>query len=270
MSGKPMELLRLENYSVSYDGVKNAVDHVSLSVREGEIIAIVGESGSGKSTMLHAVLGLLPPKSGRKGRCFLFGRDTARIRKRQLQRMRGEQVSMIFQDTGRYLNPIARVGNQYDEFLKCHGIVSKAERRRLEEEQLRLVNLTDVGRILRSYPFELSGGMRQRVGIAMAMSLRPGLLLADEPTSALDVTVQAQVVREMAKLRDDYGTSIVIVTHNMGVAAHMSDRIGIMQSGRLIEYGKTDEVLRFPQKDYTKKLLDAVIDLNDERLIDAI
>ena len=261
-----MEILRVNNFSVTYDGEHNAADHVSFSMEQGDIVCIVGESGSGKSTVLHGVLGLQSPGAVSKGRVTLFGSDLSKLSKAELMKLRGEQVAMIFQDTGRYLNPISRVGRQFDAFLRYHVRMSDDELHALEKDMLQRVYLQDVDRVLSAYPFELSGGMRQRVGIAMAMALKPKLLLGDEPTSALDVTVQAQVVRQMMDLRDKYGTSLLIVTHNMGVAAYMSDYLGVMQRGRLVEWGRTEDVVRDPQTDYTRRLLKSVIGLNDARL----
>ncbi len=261
-----MEILKVDNYSVSYDGEHNAVDHVSFSMNEGDIVCIVGESGSGKSTVLHGVLGLQSSGAVSKGQISLFGNDLAGLSRSEQLKMRGEQVAMIFQDTGRYMNPISRVGRQFDAFLKYHVTMTPCEMHELEREMLRRVHLQDVERVLDSYPFELSGGMRQRVGIAMAMSLKPRLLLGDEPTSALDVTVQAQVVRQMMDLRDKYGTSLLIVTHNIGVAAYMSDYLGVMQHGRMVEWGRTEDIIRSPATEYTKKLLRSVIGLNDVQL----
>ena len=261
-----MEILRLDNFSVTYDGVRFAADHVSLDVQKGEIVSIVGESGSGKSTVLHGILGLLPQNAVCSGSCRLFDRELATLSAQELRSMRGSRVSVIFQDTGRYLNPIARIGKQYRDFLRCHGIRSEQERLALEREQLRKLHLHNPDRILDAYPFELSGGMRQRVGIAMAMSLQPELLLADEPTSALDVTVQAQVIRQMLELRQRYGTTIIMVTHNMGVAAYISDRIAVMQNGKLVEWGPTETVIGAPKEAYTSDLLDAIVELDDERL----
>ena len=265
--GNTLEILSIDNYSVSYDGIKNAVDAVTLSVAQGEILSIVGESGSGKSTLLHGVLGLLPRGASARGSVKLFGDEIARMDDRGRRALCGSRVSMIFQDTGRYMNPIARIGTQYDEFLRIHGMNDKGQRRDLERQMLVKLHLTDPERVLRSYPFELSGGMRQRVGIAMAMSLNPRLLLADEPTSALDVTVQAQVIRQMMELRESTGTAIVLVTHNIGVAAYLSDRIGVMQHGKLVELGRTRDVIEHPCHEYTCGLLDAVVEIDDERLI---
>ncbi len=256
-----MEILKLEHAFITYDGEKNAVSDISLSVEEGQIIGIVGESGSGKSTLLHSIQGLLPRGAACKGSFSLFGRDLFSLSKRELQNMRGRDVAMIFQDTGRYMNPTSRVGSQYTEFLRVHEKLSKKECLEIERDFLGRIHLHDADRVLKSYPFELSGGMRQRVGIAMAMTLKPKLLLADEPTSALDVTVQAQVVYEMMELRRKYGTTIIIVTHNMGVAAYMSDMLGVMQNGRMVEWGKTDEIINSPKTEYTKLLLDSIMEL---------
>ena len=261
-----MEILKLEHASITYDGEHSAVKDISFSVEEGQIIGIVGESGSGKSTLLHSLVGLLPRSAGCRGTFSLFGRDIRTMSNNELMQMRGRDVAMIFQDTGRYMNPIARVGSQYTEFLQVHGIKSKQECLAMERDLLSRVHLHDADRVLRSYPFELSGGMRQRVGIAMAMTLKPKLLLADEPTSALDVTVQAQVVYEMMELRRKYGTTIVIVTHNIGVAAYMSDVLGVMQRGRMVEWGRTEDVISNPREEYTRSLLSSIVELNDERL----
>ena len=262
-----MEILSIDDYSVSYDGIRSAVDAVSLSVSQGEVLSIVGESGSGKSTLLHGILGLLPRGASTRGGMKLFGEDVTARDERARRELCGSRVSMIFQDTGRYMNPIARIGAQYDEFLRIHGMRDSGQRRELQREMLLKLHLTDPERVLKSYPFELSGGMRQRVGIAMAMSLRPRLLLADEPTSALDVTVQAQVIRQMMELRASTGTAIVLVTHNIGVAAYLSDRIGVMQHGKLVELGQTRDVIDHPRHEYTRGLLDAVVEIDDERLI---
>ena len=260
-----MAIIELEHVSVSYDGIRSAVDDVSLSVQEGEIVSIVGESGSGKSTLLHCIQGLLPKGVAVRGRIMLLGRDMLELSPAELRRMRGEQVAMIFQDTGRYMNPIARVGKQFAGYLKLHRDLSPPALKELEEEMLRKVHLNDTERVLNSYPFELSGGMRQRVGIAFALALHPRLLLADEPTSALDVTVQAQVVKELAQLCREEQATIIIVTHNMGVAAHISDKIGVMQNGRLVEWGTAKEVIESPREEYTRNLLDSIMELDDPK-----
>ena len=261
------EVLALEHFSVSYDGRRSVVDDVSLSIRQGEIVTIVGESGSGKSTLLHGIQGLLPKTAAVKGRVLLFGKDLTGLDEAQRRKMRGEKIAMIFQDTGRYMNPTRRIGKQYTDFLKQHMHAPVQELLGLERKMLHKVHLTDPERVLCSYPFELSGGMRQRVGIAMALSLKPELLLADEPTSALDVTVQAQVVKELAALCREEGATIILVTHNMGVAANISDRVGVMRNGQLVEWGSAQEVIRHPFDDYTKRLLASIVELNDPQLV---
>ena len=261
-----MALVEIENYSITYDGTRSAVDNVSLSVEEGEIISIVGESGSGKSTLLHGILGLLPRGAATKGSLKVFGREIPSLSESEQRAMRGEKMAIIFQDTGRYLNPIGRIGKQFRQYLRVHGEYTAEQSHDLAVDLLQRVHLTDAERVLHAYPFELSGGMRQRVGIAMAMALQPKLLLADEPTSALDVTIQAQIVRQMMELRKQYGTTIIIVTHNMGVASYMSDRVGVMRNGRLVEMGPTEEIIYSPKDQYTQSLLDAVIELDDERM----
>ncbi|MBR1821220.1 MAG: ABC transporter ATP-binding protein [Clostridia bacterium] len=265
--GGNLEILSINNYSISYDGRRSAVDAVSLTVARGEILSIVGESGSGKSTLLHGVLGLLPAGAAARGSLALFGEDVNTMSGKARRALRGSRVSMIFQDTGRYMNPIARIGAQYDEFLRVHGMNDARRRRDLQREMLLKLHLSDPERVLRAYPFELSGGMRQRVGIAIAMSLKPELLLADEPTSALDVTVQAQVIRQMMELRESFGTAIVLVTHNIGVAAYLSDRIGVMQNGKLVELGDAAESIDHTQHPEPRSLLDAVVEIDDESLI---
>jgi len=262
-----MAILELEHVSVSYDGLRHAVDDVSFSVEEGEIISLVGESGSGKSTLLHSIQGLLPKGAAARGKITLFGENMLELSDAQRRRIRGEQIAMIFQDTGRYMNPITRVGKQFTGYLKLHLDNSKEELLELERKMLEKVHLHDVDRVLHSYPFELSGGMRQRVGIAIALSLHPRLLLADEPTSALDVTVQAQVVKELVRLCREEGATIILVTHNMGVAAHISDKIGVMQHGNLVEWGTAADLIRHPKEDYTKSLLSAIVELDDRQLL---
>ena len=261
-----MALVEINNYSITYDGVRSAVDNVSLDIEEGEIISIVGESGSGKSTLLHGILGLLPRGAATKGSLKVFGREIPSMSEAEQRAMRGRDMSIIFQDTGRFLNPIGRIGKQFWQYLRVHGDYTQQQAHDIAVEQLKRMHLTDADRILGSYPFELSGGMRQRVGIAMVMALQPKLLLADEPTSALDVTIQAQIVRQMMELRREYGTTIIIVTHNMGVASYMSDRIGVMKNGHLMEMGTAENVIYHPGDPYTQALLESVIELNDERM----
>ena len=255
-------MLEISDLTVDYDA-KRALEGFSLGMAEGEIVALVGESGSGKTTAIRTVLGLLPPGGEvASGEVTLDGVDLLDLDAEGWQELRGERVSMIFQDAGAMLNPIRTIGGQFVEFVRAHRKVDKAEARKLAGEMLDKMGLPDTDSILASYPFQLSGGQRQRVGIAMAMTFRPRLLLADEPTSALDVTTQAQIVRQMVELRDDFGTAILIVTHNLGVALYMADRVVVMRDGRIVDEGTRAELLA-SEVPYTRQLLAAVPSLEE-------
>ena len=261
-----MKILDIENCTISYRGQKAAVDNVSLSVKEREIVSIVGESGSGKTTLIRSILGILPPGgSVSSGQILFQGKNLLELDEDTFRKIRGTEIAMIFQDVGASMNPIRTVDSQYRESILAHRKMRKDACHTLEREMLAKMHLTDPDRVLQSYPFELSGGMKQRVGIAMSMTARPKLLLADEPTSALDVTIQAEVVREMKKLREQYDAAIILVTHNMGVASYISDKIGVMCQGKLVEFGSREDVIFRPQHEYTRKLLAAVPRLEGKR-----
>lgn len=263
-----MNVLEFQDISVIYQNGKTAVHNVSFTVPEHSIVAVVGESGSGKSTLIRAAMGLLSTGgSVSQGRILFEGENLLEFSKEQIRSIRGSEMAMIFQDAGDYLNPRRKIGPQYIETIRCHIQVSKKEAGQIALDMLSRLKLADPERIMRSYPFQLSGGMRQRAAIAMAMSMHPKLLLADEPTSALDVTVQAQVVQEMLKLREDMGTAIVIVTHNMGVASRMADYIAVMKNGYLREFGARDQVINAPRDEYTQQMLMAVPELEDEQIV---
>ncbi len=257
-----MDLLTFEDVKITYQNKKEAVSGVTFSVPEKSIVSIVGESGSGKSTLIRAAIGLLPP-GGRvtEGKILFDEKEIGTLSHEEMRKMRGCEMAMIFQDAGAFLNPRVKIGKQYLETLSAHMNISRKEQEKIAKDMLLKLKLSDPDRIMKSYPFQLSGGMRQRVAIAMAMSMQPKLLLADEPTSALDVTVQAQVVQEILNLRQEYGTSVVMVTHNMGVASRISDYIAVMKSGHLMEFGPRDQVIMHPQSDYTKMLLSVVPEL---------
>lgn len=251
-------LLELQNVEISYDGQAMVTD-VSLKMKPGEILGIVGESGSGKSTLIKAAMGLLDGAGlVNRGDIFYKGQNVIDLNDEALRTMRGPEMGMIFQNCGSALCPIRTIGDQLYETMEQHGFNDRNEVRRRAETLFNKINLNDSERILNSYPFELSGGMNQRVGIVMAMILEPELLFADEPTSALDVTVQAQVIKEMLQLRDEFGTGIVIVTHNIGVVSYMADKVAVMCQGRLVEYGDTRDVIDDPQERYTRQLIQAV------------
>ena len=260
-------LLRYEHVDIAYLG-QPAVEDVSFSLSSGEILGIVGESGSGKSTLIKAAMGLLGSEGRVTGGSIRYkGRDLTALPQKELRKLCGPELGYIFQSAGSAFCPIRTVGAQLYEAMREHGRISKALFEERALEMLAKLGFEDGKRILTSYPFELSGGMQQRVGIAMAMSYEPKLLLADEPTSALDVTTQAQIVGEMARLRRDYGTAILLVTHNLGVAAYLSDRILVMRHGRIEEAGNRDTILQSSTNAYTRSLLESVPTLGGVRYV---
>ena len=262
-------LLSIKNLAVTYgNNPKPTIAGVNLDLAEGEIVSIVGESGSGKTTVIRALLGVLP-NTGRvsEGSITFDGQDLLSFSTKDWLDLRGNHIAMIFQDSGNMMNPIQTIGKQFVEFIQLHSTMSKQEAEAKAIEMLALTNLPHPEAIMKSYPFELSGGMRQRVGIAMAITFSPKLLLGDEPTSALDVTTQAQIVEELLRINRENKTSMIIVTHNIGVAAHMSDKIMVMKQGAVVEYGPAEEIIRNPQAEYTKQLLNAVPEIGGKRYV---
>lgn len=252
------ELLRIEGLTAGYGGVP-VIRDVRLALRPGEVLGIVGESGSGKSTLLKSVAqvrGLAAEIIA--GSVHFAEHDMAMVSAADKRRLHGEELAMVFQYAGASLSPARTIGAQLVEAVRAHEKRSAAEIRARAEEVFGGMGFTDVGRILASYPFELSGGMAQRAAIALAVILRPQLLLADEPTSALDATIQLQVLDELRALKDRTGTAILLITHNIGVVRHIADRVAVMSKGRIVEQGSVREVLEHPQHDYTKSLLAAV------------
>lgn len=251
-------MLELKNVTISYKD-QTAVRNFSLTLGQGEICSIVGESGSGKTTVIRAVLGLLAG-GGRvtEGDILFEGRSLLNNTKEEWRKLRGTGISMIFQDSGAMTNQTRTIGKQFVEYIRTHEQISKKDAWEKGIRMLERMRLPSGDNIMKSYPFQLSGGMRQRVGIAMSMTFQPRLLLADEPTSALDVTTQAQIVRQMMELRDEYRTGIIIVTHNLGVAAYMSDYIVVMRNGEIVDAGSRDHILHHSESDYTRGLLEAV------------
>ena len=260
-------MLEIKNATISYKNVPTVQDF-NLNMKPGQIISLVGESGSGKTTVIRAVLGLLP--GGGKvtsGDITFEGTSVLSYSSEQWRKIRGADISMIFQDSGAMMNPTRKIGDVFIEYIRTHEKISKKDAWDKGVQMLERMRLPSGDNIMRSYPFQLSGGMRQRVGIAMAMTYQPKLLLADEPTSALDVTTQAQIVRQMLQLRDTYGTGIIVVTHNLGVAAYMSDYIVVMKNGRIEDQGDRNYILHESENAYTKTLLDAVPSLGGERFV---
>ncbi len=252
------EILKYEHVDISYNGVK-VIKDVSFTVSEGEILGIVGESGSGKSTLIKAAMGLLG-ETGlvTRGDIWYKGKNLPDLSAGEMRKLNGPELGMIFQYAGSSFCPIRTVGAQLYESMTEHESLSKEAFRVRATELLEKIGFENARRILDSYPFELSGGMQQRVGIAAAMLLNPSVLLADEPTSALDVSVQKQVVEEMLLVRKTFGTSIVLVTHNIGVIGAMADKVLVMKNGEMVEHGETQQVLNNPKEDYTRLLMSAV------------
>ncbi len=262
-------LLKVDGLDISFatpDGAVHAVRNLDFDVQAGETLGIVGESGSGKSQTVLATMGLLADNGTATGEVIFDGRNILNLPVAQLNRIRGSRMAMIFQDPMTSLNPFLNIGQQMSQVLRFHdGLSRKAALKRCER-MLDAVHITDSKRQLAMYPHELSGGMRQRVMIATALSCRPALLIADEPTTALDVTVQAQILMLMKELRTEFATSIILITHDLGVVAGLCDRVLVMQNGHGREYGTTERVFYQPEHPYTKALLAAVPRLDDSKV----
>ena len=258
-----MPILDVQNLRVRFEthhGVVRAVDGVSFSLEEGETLGLVGESGSGKSVTNLALMGLIPSPPGvvEADALRFEDRDLLALSDEELRGVRGNEISMIFQDPMTSLNPLLTVGRQLTEVLEVHERLSRREARKRAAAGLADVGIPEPERRLDQYPHELSGGMRQRVMIAMGLLCRPKILLADEPTTALDVTIQAQILELMQKLQREYGTAIILVTHDLGVVAGMSDRVNVMYAGRLAETAGAVELFDDPRHPYTRGLLGSV------------
>ena len=251
-------VLTYDSVDICFSGTP-VVRDVNFSLRQGEILGIVGESGSGKSTLLKAAMGLLG-KEGliTRGAIRFRGRNLSALTERELRRLRGPQLGMVFQDAGASLCPVRTIGSQIHESMAAHGRLSRAEARERALKIFKKLNLEDGERVWDSYPFALSGGMSQRVGVAMAMLMEPSVLLADEPTSALDMVAQKQVISEMLRLRELFGTAVVLVTHDIGVISAVADSVLVLKSGATVEYGSAKQVLYAPRSAYTETLLAAV------------
>ena len=262
-------LLAITDLEVRYGGRPEAapvLHGVDLTVADGERVALVGESGSGKSTTAAAVIGLLPGQGRITGGTIRFrGEDITHADEKRLLRLRGRQVGLVPQDPMANLNPATRVGQQVAETLRAHGMATRSEASQRAVELLGEAGIPDAGERSRQYPHEFSGGMRQRVLIAIALACEPQLLVADEPTSALDVTVQRQILDHLEGLRASRGTSMLLVTHDLGLAAERADRVVVMWQGRVVESGPAAQILRDPQEDYTRRLVAAAPSLASSR-----
>jgi peptide/nickel transport system ATP-binding protein len=262
-------LLEVENLQTHFrtpDGVNRAVDGVSFVVAEGETLAIVGESGCGKSVTASSILRLIPEPPGRiAGAIRFLGKDLLKLEEAAMREIRGNDISMIFQEPMTSLNPVLTVGKQIGETVVLHEGLSKHAADARSVEMLKLVGIPAPERRVREYPHQLSGGMRQRVMIAMALACNPKLLIADEPTTALDVTIQAQILDELRTLRSETDAGVILVTHDLGVVADIADRIVVMYAGRVVEQGTLDEIFYDPQHPYTWGLLGSITRIDSDR-----
>lgn len=260
-------LLQVTDLKVSFTtdgGVVRAVDGVSFDLKPGEILAVVGESGSGKSVTAQTLIGLTRASNAViDGAIDFDGRDINTLDDEALREVRGEHIAMVFQDPMTSLNPVYRVGDQIIEMIRAHRDVSKAEARAKAVELLRAVGIPHPERRVSDYPHEFSGGMRQRVMIAMALALEPEVLIADEPTTALDVTVQAQILRLVDRLNQERKLAVVLITHDLGVVAEVADRVVVMYAGQIVEDGTLDEIFYDPQHPYTWGLLGSLPRVED-------
>jgi len=271
------KLLEIQDLRIHFHtpwGILRAVDGISYDVAEGETVALVGESGCGKSVSALAILGLLPVPPGRiaSGTIRFRGQDLRGLHREDMRAVRGRQIAMVFQEPMTSLNPVLSVGLQLTETMMQHLAVSRAEGAERAAAYLRLVGIPEPGQRLRQYPHHLSGGMRQRVMIAMALCCEPALIIADEPTTALDVTIQAQILELMKSLTRRLGVALVLITHNLGVVARYADRVNVMYAGRIVEQGDARDVYRRPRHPYTLGLLRSVprLDQVRDRQLEAI
>ena len=268
------KLLEINDVRLSFftpAGEVKALNGVSFSMEDGEVLGIVGESGSGKSVTAYSIMGLTAFPGKLIGGTIRFnGHDVDKMTEKEFRKMRGNEVSIIFQDPMTSLNPVYTIGNQIEEVIRLHTDKTKQEVKDRARELLELVGINEPEKRLKQYPHELSGGMRQRVMIAIALACEPKLLIADEPTTALDVTIQAQILELMQELREKLGMSIIMITHDLGVVASMCEKIAVMYAGYIVEYGTTDEIFYQPSHEYTKGLIKSIpqLDAKDvERLV---
>jgi oligopeptide transport system ATP-binding protein len=255
-----LEVTDLKTYFYTQEGVIRAVDNVSFDVRDGETLAIVGESGSGKSVTALSVMRLVAEPPGRivQGSILFEGLDLLQLSSAEMRKIRGDRIAMIFQEPMSSLNPVLTIGDQLCEALKLHRGMNHTAARARAVELLQLVSIPEAEKRLDQYPHQFSGGMRQRIMIAMGMSCQPKLLIADEPTTALDVTIQAQVLELIKQLSAEMGTAVILITHNLGIVARYADRVNVMYAGRIVEQATADDLYANPAHPYTLGLLRSV------------
>ncbi len=264
-------ILNIENLVIHYETdeeVVEAVNNINLQIKKGEVLGLVGETGAGKTTTALGIMGLLPEKVGHviQGKIELEGENLFDKSEKEMRKIRGKKISMIFQDPMTALNPVKTVGDQIAEVVLLHDHCSKVEALRRAQDMLAMVGI--VPERYKDYPHQFSGGMKQRIVIAIALACEPDLLIADEPTTALDVTIQAQILDMMRKLQREHGTSMVLITHDLGVVAEMCDHCAVMYAGEIVEYGTVEEIFDHPKHPYTKALYQSIpsLDKDVERL----
>lgn len=261
------DILKIEDLVIQYDtdsGCVHALNGLSLTLREGETLGLVGETGAGKTTLARSIMGLIqcPPGKIVSGKILYRGEDLLAMKEKHRQSIRGKEISMIFQDPMTALNPVLTVSDQIAEVIRNHQKCSRAQALQQAVDMMQLVGIpAERGR---EYPHQFSGGMKQRIVIAIALACNPHLLIADEPTTALDVTIQAQVLRMMKKMRDQFATSMLLITHDLGVVAEICDRVAIMYAGEIVEYGSLAHIFKNPQHPYTKGLFDSLPSLEED------
>ncbi|MFD2368606.1 ABC transporter ATP-binding protein [Brevibacillus sp. GCM10020057] len=260
-----LEVEQLRTRFRTDSGVVSVVDGVDFSIRAGETLGVVGESGCGKSVTSLSIMRLLPPNGISEGTIRFNGKDVLGLSEKEMQRVRGNEIAMIFQEPMTSLNPLHTVGRQIEEAVMLHRKVSKSKAKERAIAMLKAVGMPRAEEIYGEYPHQLSGGMRQRVMIAMAMSCDPKLIIADEPTTALDVTIQAQILDLMRDLKEKTGTSIMLITHDLGVVAEMCDRVIVMYAGQVVEETDVDTLFESPKHPYTIGLMNSIPELDDER-----
>lgn len=267
MSDSILEVNNLRTSFFTDDGEVPAVDGISFSIKEGEILGVVGESGCGKSVTSLSIMGLLPHPQGKivGGQIMYEGKDISHLKEAEMRKLRGNDLAMIFQEPMTSLNPVFTIGEQLTEAIRLHNHMSKQEQNDRAVELLKLVGLPRATELLKEYPHELSGGMRQRVMIAIAMSCNPKVLIADEPTTALDVTIQAQILDLMLKLNQETHTAIMLITHDLGVVAQVCKRVVVMYGGKIVEEGDVKDIFNHPKHPYTEGLIKSIPDLYSKK-----
>ena len=265
-----LEVKDLKTYFFTHEGTVKAVDGINLKVNKGETLGLVGESGCGKSVTALSIMRLIPSPPGKVvgGKIHFEGKNLLGLGEKEMRKIRGRKISMIFQEPMTSLDPMFTIGDEIAEVIKLHQGLNKDESRKKAIESLRIVGMPDPEKRINEYPHELSGGMRQRAMIAMALSCNPALLIADEPTTALDVTIQAQILRLIDELRTKFGTSVLLITHDLGVIAETCDNVAVMYAGHIVEHTDVNTLFRNPLHPYTKGLMKSIprLDIDAERL----